>query len=168
MESKNCRAHSIVFFSLGRISRKESNTCPSTMKSKQSRPDELGGLDSDIELVDFTGNELHPGKRGKIAACAPKALTKLGLNKNHWTNRVKGTDDPNDKLSAYLPFRCIGFLSRLGLLACSWRIGRVDRQSQENQPARAVWHWLCTDFEQDLSRHWGIFYAAPAAGCVCF
>ena len=60
------------------------------MKSKQSRPDELGGLDSDIELVDFTGHELHPGKRGKIAACAPKALTKLGLNRSHWTTRVKG------------------------------------------------------------------------------
>ena len=43
-----------------------------------------------IELVDFTGHELHPGKRGKIAASEPKALTKLGLDKNHWTTRVKG------------------------------------------------------------------------------
>ena len=43
-----------------------------------------------IELVDFTGRELHPGKRGKIAASEPKALTKLGLDKNHWTTRVKG------------------------------------------------------------------------------
>ena len=43
-----------------------------------------------IELVDFTGRELHPGKRGKIAASAPKALTKLSLDKNHWTTRVKG------------------------------------------------------------------------------
>ena len=43
-----------------------------------------------IELVDFTGRELHPGKRGKIAATEPKALTKLGLDKNHWTTRVKG------------------------------------------------------------------------------
>ena len=41
-----------------------------------------------IELVDFTGRELHPGKRGKIAE--PKALTQLGLDKNHWTTRVKG------------------------------------------------------------------------------
>ena len=37
-----------------------------------------------------TGRELHPGKRGKIEACEPKALTKLGLDKNHWTTRVKG------------------------------------------------------------------------------
>ena len=36
-----------------------------------------------IELVDFIGRELHPGKRGKIAASEPKALTKLGMNKNH-------------------------------------------------------------------------------------
>ena len=43
-----------------------------------------------IELVDFTGRELHPGKHGKIDASEPKALTKLGLNKNHWTTRVKG------------------------------------------------------------------------------
>ena len=44
-----------------------------------------------IELVDFTGRELHPGKRGKIEASEPKALSKLGLDKNHWTKRVKGT-----------------------------------------------------------------------------
>ncbi len=43
-----------------------------------------------IELVDFTGREMHRGKRGKIAASEPKALTKLGLDKNHWTMRVKG------------------------------------------------------------------------------
>ena len=43
-----------------------------------------------IELVDFTGREWHPGKRGKIEASEPKALTKLGLDKNHWTTRVKG------------------------------------------------------------------------------
>ena len=36
-----------------------------------------------IELVDFTGRELHPGKHGKIDASEPKALTKLGLDKNH-------------------------------------------------------------------------------------
>ena len=42
-----------------------------------------------IELVDFTGRELHAGKRGKIEASEPKALTKLGLDKNHWTRRVK-------------------------------------------------------------------------------
>ena len=43
-----------------------------------------------IELVDFTGRELHPGKRGKIEASEPKALPKLGLDKNNWTTRVKG------------------------------------------------------------------------------
>ena len=43
-----------------------------------------------IELIDFTGRELHSGKRGKIEASEPQALTKLGLDKNHWTTRVKG------------------------------------------------------------------------------
>jgi hypothetical protein len=36
-----------------------------------------------IELVDFTGREMHPGKRGKIATREPRALTKFGLDKNH-------------------------------------------------------------------------------------
>jgi hypothetical protein len=44
----------------------------------------------DIELVDFTGRQWHGGKRGKIEAGEPRALTKLGLDKKHWTNRVKG------------------------------------------------------------------------------
>jgi hypothetical protein len=43
-----------------------------------------------IELVDFTGRQWHASKKGKIAQSEPKALTKLGLDKNHWTNRVKG------------------------------------------------------------------------------
>jgi len=43
-----------------------------------------------IALVDFTGRELHPGKRGMIKADEPKALLRLGLDKNHWTMKVKG------------------------------------------------------------------------------
>jgi hypothetical protein len=43
-----------------------------------------------IELVDATGREWHRGKRGKIEAMEPKALSKLGLSQNHWTRRVKG------------------------------------------------------------------------------
>jgi hypothetical protein len=43
-----------------------------------------------IELVDFTGRQLHGGKKGKIDAKEPRALTKLGLDTNHWTTRVKG------------------------------------------------------------------------------
>ena len=43
-----------------------------------------------VELVDFTGRELHLGRRGKIASSEPRALTKLGLDKNYWTTRVKG------------------------------------------------------------------------------
>ncbi len=43
-----------------------------------------------IDLVDFTGREWHEGKRGRIEATEPKALRKLGLDKDHWTTRVKG------------------------------------------------------------------------------
>jgi len=43
-----------------------------------------------IDLVDFTGRELHQGKRGVIKADEPKALRRLGLDKDHWTMKVKG------------------------------------------------------------------------------
>ena len=43
-----------------------------------------------IDLVDFTGREWHSGKRGRIEASALRALRKLGLDKDHWTARVKG------------------------------------------------------------------------------
>ena len=43
-----------------------------------------------IDLVDFTGREMFAGKRGKIKATEPRALRKLGLDKDRWTMRVKG------------------------------------------------------------------------------
>jgi hypothetical protein len=43
-----------------------------------------------IELVDFTSRQWHVGKKGIIEPSEPRALVKLGLDKNHWTNRVKG------------------------------------------------------------------------------
>ena len=60
------------------------------------RPLNLPGIsDADyIELVDFTGRELHPGKRGMIAASEPRALVwfltpqcpriRLGLLAQEW------------------------------------------------------------------------------------
>jgi hypothetical protein len=43
-----------------------------------------------IELVDFTGRQWHAGEKGIIEPSEPRALTKLGLDKHHWTNRVRG------------------------------------------------------------------------------
>ena len=43
-----------------------------------------------IDLVDFTGREWQTGKRGVIRADEPPALRKLGLDKDHWTMKVKG------------------------------------------------------------------------------
>ena len=43
-----------------------------------------------LELVDFTGRMIHPGKRGAIKETEPKALTKLGIDPMHWTAKVKG------------------------------------------------------------------------------
>jgi REP element-mobilizing transposase RayT len=43
-----------------------------------------------IELVDFTGRQWHAGKKGRIEENEPRAITKLDLDKNHWTNRVRG------------------------------------------------------------------------------
>ena len=58
-----------------------------------------------IALVDFTGRELHPGKRGVIKADEPKALLRLGLDKDHWTMKVKGVG------SSY--WRVVGTLEEL-------------------------------------------------------
>ena len=58
-----------------------------------------------IALVDFTGREWHPGKRGVIRADEPPALRKLGLDKDHWTMKVKGFG------SAY--WRVVGGLEEL-------------------------------------------------------
>ena len=43
-----------------------------------------------IDLVDFTGREWRPGLRGIVTANEPPALRKLGLDKDHWTTKVKG------------------------------------------------------------------------------
>ena len=43
-----------------------------------------------LDLVDFTGRMIYPGKRGAIKETEPKALTKLGLDPNHWSAKVKG------------------------------------------------------------------------------
>jgi len=58
-----------------------------------------------IDLVDFTGRELHLGKRGVIKVDEPKALRRLGLDKDHWTMKVKGVG------SSY--WRVVGSLEEL-------------------------------------------------------
>jgi len=42
-----------------------------------------------IDLVDYTGRQIYPGKRGVIKESEPKALEKLGLNPEHWAHRVQ-------------------------------------------------------------------------------
>ena len=43
-----------------------------------------------IELVDYTGRQIRPDKRGAIAESEPPALRRLGLDADHWTGHVKG------------------------------------------------------------------------------
>jgi hypothetical protein len=43
-----------------------------------------------IELVDWSGRQLYPGKRGKIEASEPRALTRLGIASGRWQHEVKG------------------------------------------------------------------------------
>ncbi len=43
-----------------------------------------------VDLVDFTGRQIRPGKRGHIAENEPPALRRLGLDTRHWTGQVKG------------------------------------------------------------------------------
>ncbi len=43
-----------------------------------------------IELVDWSGRQMYPGKRGKIEASEPRALSKLGIEGQRWEHDVKG------------------------------------------------------------------------------
>ena len=42
-----------------------------------------------LELLDWTGRQLHPGKRGMITGPPPKALARLGYGQPQWTQQVK-------------------------------------------------------------------------------
>ena len=44
-----------------------------------------------VELVDWTGRELRPGKRGAIPKAAPSALHRLGIRSDRWPLQVKAT-----------------------------------------------------------------------------
>lgn len=44
-----------------------------------------------ILLIEWTGRQLHPGKRGRISVAEPPALPKLGLVAAHWTMKVKAS-----------------------------------------------------------------------------
>ena len=43
-----------------------------------------------LQLLDWTGRQLHPGKRGRIAADAPAALRAIDIDPARWAARVKG------------------------------------------------------------------------------
>lgn len=43
-----------------------------------------------LQLLDWTGRQLHPGKRGHLSANAPLALQTLDRDPARWTARVKG------------------------------------------------------------------------------
>jgi len=43
-----------------------------------------------LQLVDYSGRLIHPGKRGASKETEPKALTKLGLDPDHWSAKVQG------------------------------------------------------------------------------
>ncbi len=66
-----------------------------------------------IELVDYTGRQLRPGKRGKIDEREPTALSKLGLNTNYWTAHVKGVG------SGY--WRFVASVEALEAKAAEWK-----------------------------------------------
>ncbi len=66
-----------------------------------------------IELVDYTGRQLRPGKRGKIDEREPTALSKLGLDTNYWTAHVKGVG------SGY--WRFVASVEALEAKAAEWK-----------------------------------------------
>jgi hypothetical protein len=45
-----------------------------------------------LNLVDWTGRQMHHGKRGKIDPERPRILDRLGLTDQRWTTQVKATE----------------------------------------------------------------------------
>lgn len=43
-----------------------------------------------LQILDWTGRVLAPGKHGRIAACAPAVLTRIDGSSSRWTLRVRG------------------------------------------------------------------------------
>jgi hypothetical protein len=85
-----------------------------------------------IDLVDLTGRTIAPGKRGKINTHEPTALTKLGLNRAHWTAKVK---DIRQRISAR---------------DCS--SGRLRGACQRMAAALGVWRGICPRLEANFKR----------------
>lgn len=46
-----------------------------------------------IELVDWSGRQMYPGKRGRIKAGEPEALACIGVTRQRWTHDLKGLND---------------------------------------------------------------------------
>lgn len=46
-----------------------------------------------IQLVDWSGRQLYPGKRGKLKASEPEALARIGVTRQRWTHDLKGLND---------------------------------------------------------------------------
>ncbi len=41
-----------------------------------------------LELVDYTGRQIHPGKRGAITGSPPVALSRIGYTTDRWQRQV--------------------------------------------------------------------------------
>ena len=82
---------------IGRLAQAESATTSVTSGKRRLGPI-LGVLRAPLsitendylELVDWTGRQLAPGKRGMIAANAPPALAHLSGDPARWTRQVRG------------------------------------------------------------------------------
>jgi len=80
-----------------------------------------------LDLVDRSGRQLHPGKRGRIQASAPAVLKQIGLNEPQWLIQVRGIE------SRY--WRAVGTADSLVRLAerlgQQWMRGLVSAKALE-------------------------------------
>jgi hypothetical protein len=75
-------------------------------------------LDAYLELLDWTGRQLHPDKKGVIPATTPPILERLGINATGWLDLI-------DNL-------------------CKWfgvAVGRVEQLEQEATRVGRNWLW---------------------------
>ncbi len=111
-----------------------------------------------IDLVDWTAREMHPGKRGAVAAAVPRALDRLDISGDRWNAEVRGIGSHYwravgsgqallDKARAMGQrwLKGLRFASRLELLGRlvripdqNPRIANRDAEAQDDGPERGV------------------------------
>jgi hypothetical protein len=71
-----------------RIRRKDAHLLPITRSSEHGFPLPLTRREY-LELVDWSGRAVQPGKRGRVPDSSPPILERIGLKDDHWAREMR-------------------------------------------------------------------------------